>query len=703
MFVELIRSEANNMLKEKNALKQYGISTLRGVGPKLTERLNKLHIYTIEDLLLHLPARYEDRTQISPINRVRLEQRVVVDGEIINASLQYGRRRSLVVEIADSTGVLMLRFFYFNAAQQKQLSQVGMRIRCYGEVRFSGRNFAIIHPEYRVYKLGDTLPIEENLTPVYPSTEGLHQASWRQLIAQALTFLKGHEPDDELAFFKEWGYPSYKEALTTLHNPPVNINVEQIMSAQHPCQQRLILEELIAHRLSMLSARQHRQKYYTSAFCIQNNFINPFLGNLLFTLTGAQQRVFEEIKIDVQKNEPMLRLVQGDVGSGKTVVAALAMLLAVENGKQAAMMAPTELLAEQHLKRFLEWFSPLGVRVTWLSGSLTGKARKNTLYEIISGDAQIIIGTHAIFQEGVEYKDLGLVVIDEQHRFGVHQRLALWQKGQAPHQLVMTATPIPRTLAMISYADLDSSVIDELPPGRQSITTVVIDNNRREEIISRVREHCATGQQVYWVCPLIQESEVLEAQAAEQVFEALKHQLPALKIRLVHGRMTAAEKENIMQEFKSGDVQLLVATTVIEVGVDVSNATLMIIENAERMGLAQLHQLRGRVGRGTEKSFCVLMYQGPLSETAKERLQILRESQDGFLIAQKDLEIRGPGEVLGTRQTGLLPFKIADLQRDAYLLSKVQHATDYILAKAPDLVDELQSKWISTREQYLQA
>ena len=703
MFVGMMLQEVINMLKEKEALKKHSVSQLRGVGPKLTERLNKLHIFTVEDLLLHMPMRYEDRTQISPINRVRLEQRAVVDGEIINASLQYGRKRSLVVEISDSTGFLKLRFFYFNAAQQKQLSQIGMRIRCYGEVRFSGRDFAIIHPEYRVYKLGDALPVEETLTPVYSSTEGLHQASWRQLISQALAVLDNHVIENDFSFFKDLGLPSYSESLKTLHKPPSNVDIQQLMSSQHPCQQRLILEELIAHRLSMLSARQHRQKYHTSAFQMGNNLLNKFLKNLPFSLTGAQKKVVEDIKHDVQKTEPMLRLVQGDVGSGKTVVAALSMLLAVENGKQAALMAPTELLAEQHLKRFLEWFSPLGIHVAWLSGSLTGKARKKALYDLISGDAQIIIGTHAIFQEGVDYNDLGLVVIDEQHRFGVHQRLALWQKGQAPHQLVMTATPIPRTLAMISYADLDSSVIDELPPGRQSITTVVIDNNRRDEIISRVKEHCTTAQQVYWVCPLIQESDVLECQAAEEVHQNLQKQLPGLKISLLHGRMSSSEKEKIMQQFQAGEVQVLVATTVIEVGVDVPNATLMIIENAERMGLAQLHQLRGRVGRGKEKSYCVLLYQGPLSETARQRLQILRESQDGFLIAQKDLEIRGPGEVLGTRQTGLLPFKIADLQRDANLLPKVQHATDYILEHAPHLVEDLQNKWISTREKYLQA
>ncbi len=691
------------MLKEKQPRLQQAVSNLRGVGPKLKERLNKLDIFTLEDLLLHLPMRYEDRTMISPINRIRLEQRVVVDALIVNATIEYGRRRSLNLTIEDKTGILKLRFFYFSSAQQKHLSEIGKRIRCYGEVRFSGRSYCMIHPEYQLYNEGEILPIQDTLTPVYSTTEGLYQSTWRQIIGQALQLCELSTTENEIPYLQNLGLPSFIEALQVVHNPPSTANIDQLMEFKHDCQRRLILEELIAHRLSMLSARVQRKKNTSSIFCVKSEIVTQFLNTLPFQLTNAQKRVFEDIKKDVSTAEPMLRLVQGDVGSGKTIVAALAILLAVQNGKQAALMAPTELLAEQHLKHFLEWFEPLGIRVAWLSGSLVGKARQKALYDIVSGDAQVIIGTHAIFQSGVEYRDLGLIIIDEQHRFGVHQRLALWEKGCSPHQLVLTATPIPRTLAMITHADLDSSVIDELPPGRQPITTVVIDNHRREDIITRVKEHCHSGQQVYWVCPLIQESEVLECQAAEDTYKLLQGQLQLLNVGLIHGRMSAAEKEQIMKLFQQGKIQVLVATTVIEVGVDVPNATLMIIENAERMGLSQLHQLRGRVGRGKDKSYCVLMVQSPLSETAKERLHILRESQDGFLIAQKDLEIRGPGEVLGTRQTGVVSFKIADLLRDAYLLPTVQAASHYILEHAPQLVEELQKKWISTKEKYLQA
>lgn len=691
------------MLIEKKESSQQPVSDLRGVGPKLKDKLNKLGIFSLEDLLLHLPMRYEDRTTISPINRIRLEQRVVVDAQIVSANIEFGRRRSLNVAIEDQTGILKLRFFYFSSIQQKQLSQVGQRIRCYGEVRFSGKNYCMIHPEYQLYKEGEILPIQDTLTPVYPTTEGLYQTTWRQIIEQALRLTEMSNIKSEIPLFQDQGLPSFIEALKFVHNPPPSANIDQLIEFKHQCQQRLILEELVAHRLSMLSAREHRKKNISSMLSLEGELIPQFLKTLPFQLTNAQKRVFEEIKKDVSTTEPMLRLVQGDVGSGKTIIAALAILLAVQNGKQAALMAPTELLAEQHLQRFVEWFVPLGIHVTWLSGSLVGKARQQALYNIMSGDAQIIIGTHAIFQEAVEYRDLGIIVIDEQHRFGVHQRLALWEKGSAPHQLVLTATPIPRTLAMMTHADLDSSVIDELPPGRQAITTVVIDNHRREDIIARVKEHCHSGQQVYWVCPLIQESDVLECQAAEETYQLLQAQLPKINVGLIHGRMNPSEKEQTMKYFQEAKIQVLVATTVIEVGVDVPNATLMIIENAERMGLSQLHQLRGRVGRGKEKSFCVLMVQSPLSNVAKERLQILRESQDGFLIAQKDLEIRGPGEVLGTRQTGTVSFKIADLLRDAYLLPTVQKASDYILENAPHLAQELQKKWISSREKYLHA
>jgi ATP-dependent DNA helicase RecG len=685
------------------ALHHISVATLKGVGPRMQERLQKYGIHSVQDLLFHLPLRYQDRTRITPIGALQLSVDAVIEGKIVAADIVFGKRRSLMCKVQDGTGTVSLRFFHFSAAQKAQLA-AGEQIRCYGEPRRGGSGMEIYHPEYSLLS-GELNPIcDEHLTPIYPSTEGIGQGSWRKLCEQALHYLHQHPPLELLPKREALSRYPLSDALRYLHQPPTDASLTLMREGLHPSQRRLAFEELLAHNLALLQTRTETRRQGAPALRAYSALQNRFLKTLPFALTAAQQRVCEEITGDLSQALPMLRLVQGDVGSGKTVVAALAALHAIANGYQVALMAPTEILAEQHWQNFLSWFSPLNIEVGWLVGKLKGKARQSSLDNIASGAAQLVVGTHALFQEEVHYARLGLAIIDEQHRFGVHQRLALKQKARAedghPHQLVMTATPIPRTLAMTAYADLDTSVIDELPPGRTPVNTVVIDNTRRQQIVERVHSVCERSQQVYWVCTLIEESEALQAQAAEAVWAELCTALPELNVGLIHGRLKPADKAAIMQAFKANEIQLLVATTVIEVGVDVPNASLMIIENAERLGLAQLHQLRGRVGRGAVESHCVLLYQSPLSRNGKERLRALRKSTDGFVIAEKDLMLRGPGEVLGTRQTGLMQLKIADLQRDSDLLEDVKRCARALSESSPAHCEALVERWLSDKTDY---
>ncbi|MCE9687930.1 ATP-dependent DNA helicase RecG [Shewanella sp. AS16] len=683
------------------------ITDLKGVANKVAQKLAKLGIATVQDLLFHLPLRYEDRTRIYPIAELFPGSYGTLEAEIQSSQIVQGRRRMLTCKVRDASGSLTLRFFNFSVAQRNAL-QNGSRIRAYGEIRRGMHQLEIIHPEYKLLQAGDEANLSETLTPVYPTTEGLKQASWLKLTEQALAMLQEGGLSELLPAQLQPNSLSLVQALQLLHRPPVDVALFELEAGQHPAQQRLVQEELLAHNLSMLRLRQRSDRDSAVTMAASGQLLNPFLKSLAFKPTGAQQRVVAEISRDLERAVPMMRLVQGDVGSGKTLVAALAALQAIENGYQVAMMAPTELLAEQHAANFAAWFEPLGLKVGWLAGKLKGKARAQSLADIQSGAAQMVIGTHAIFQQQVVFHELALIIIDEQHRFGVHQRLGLREKGINqgfhPHQLIMTATPIPRTLAMTAYADLDTSVIDELPPGRTPVTTVAMSDLRRQQVIDRVRQAAMTDKrQAYWVCTLIEESEVLECQAAEDTAAELALALPELKIGLVHGRMKSADKQRIMAQFKAGELHLLVATTVIEVGVDVPNASLMIIENPERLGLAQLHQLRGRVGRGAIASHCVLLYKAPLSHTATQRLGVLRQSNDGFVIAQKDLEIRGPGEVLGTKQTGIADLKIADLVRDQALIPQVQRLAGHVMQQVPDNVDAIIQRWLGNRQQYVQA
>jgi len=697
------------------ALHSISVDKLRGVGPQLSGKLQKLGLHSIQDLLFHLPLRYIDRTKITAIGGIQPLTEVVIEGEIKASDVVFGRRRSLVCRIQDHSGTITLRFFHFNQAQQQSL-QAGTKLRCFGEVRRGKAGLEMYHPEYQHLNQAKPPALAETLTPIYPATEGVTQQRIRDLCAQALQRLDTHRLEDLLYADLDSPRLSYSlvDAVRLLHNPPPGTALNLLAEGEHPAQQRLAAEELVAHHLSLLRLRQKIQQQGAPALAPNEPASQRFLEQLPFTLTAAQQRVATEISADISQSLPMLRLVQGDVGSGKTVVAALAAVQAIASGMQAALMAPTEILAEQHRVNFETWLKPLGIRIAWLTGKLKGKGREVQLAAIADGSAQIIIGTHALFQEGVEFHNLGLTIIDEQHRFGVHQRLALRKKGanldadteglgSTPHQLIMTATPIPRTLAMSAYADLDCSVIDELPPGRTPVETVVLNNLRRNDVIERVRASCTIGRQAYWVCTLIEESDVLEAQAAEATAQELQLMLSELSIGLIHGRLKPKEKVQIMQAFKDGEINLLVATTVIEVGVDVPNASLMIIENSERLGLSQLHQLRGRVGRGSESSHCVLLYQPPISGNSAARLKIMRETNDGFKIAEKDLEIRGPGEVLGTRQTGDMQFHIADLQRDAHMLPEVKTIALALLHQHPENVDPLIARWLGHSEEYAQA
>ena len=678
---------------------------MHGVGPALASKLGKLGLARVEDLLFLLPFRYEDRTQLVRIGALVAGQRCLVAGEVLLAETVYRGRRNLLVRISDGSGQLTLRFFHFSRQQEAQF-RTGMTVSCFGEVRRGSSGFEMIHPEYRLLRENQDTTVDDSLTPIYPATEGVQQGRLRNLTDQALRLMQKSPPAELLpsAITEQLRMPSLAAAIQYLHRPPPDANVEKMLAGRHPCQQRLAFEELLAHYLSLSSLRALAETENALPLTGGTTEVGRFIADLPFKLTGAQQRVVEEILADLARGHPMMRLIQGDVGSGKTVVAAIACLKAIACGVQAAIMAPTEILAEQHWRNFSNWFRPLGIEPAWLSGSQKAAARRESLQSIADGGAQLVIGTHALFQEGVEFDRLALVIIDEQHRFGVHQRMALRDKGVSsaghPHQLVMTATPIPRTLAMAAYADLDTSVIDELPPGRQAVSTIAVPDTRRGEIVERVRLACERGQQAYWVCPLIEESEILDYQAAEASYSMLTEALPELRIGLVHGRMRPAEKDRGMQAFKEGLIQLLVATTVIEVGVDVPNASLMIIENAERMGLSQLHQLRGRVGRGAEQSHCVLLYKPPLGSLAKERLAVLRDTNDGFVVAQRDLELRGPGELLGTRQTGLPDYRIADLVRDAQLMPKVQKTAAHLRRVSDANAAAIVRRWLGDAGRY---
>ncbi len=684
------------------------LTVLKGIGPALEEKLNRLGLRSVEDVLFHLPLRYQDRTRVTPIGALRPGLDAVIEGVVVAADVVMGRRRSLLCRIQDGSGTLSLRFYYFSAALKASL-QRGSRWRCYGEVRPGASGLEIYHPELQSLDKPQTAPVDTTLTPIYPATEGLSQQRLRALSEGALGWLaQGNSlqellPEDLVARYR---MPPLREAIRVLHRPPPDVDLQALQEGRHWAQHRLAFEELLAHQLTMRRLRAEVRSHRAPVMQASGELARAYIEQLGFPLTGAQQRVAEEIRADLLQPNPMLRLVQGDVGAGKTVVAALAALQALEAGWQVALMAPTEILAEQHFNNFQRWFAPLGISVAWMAGKLKGKARANQLQMIATGEAAMVVGTHALFQDEVQFHNLGLAIIDEQHRFGVQQRLALRDKGAAgrfsPHQLIMTATPIPRTLAMSAYADLDTSILDELPPGRTPINTVLVSDSRREEVIERVRAGCKEGRQAYWVCTLIEESEQLQAQAAEVTWQNLCEHLPELSIGLIHGRMKAAEKAEIMQAFKEGDLHLLVATTVIEVGVDVPNASLMIIENPERLGLAQLHQLRGRVGRGSTASHCVLLYQAPLSALGRERLGIMRESSDGFVIAEKDLELRGPGEVLGTRQTGLVQFRVADLVRDADLLPLVQQAAADIGERHPQRAAAIIDRWLAHGQQFAQ-
>ncbi len=685
------------------------VAKLSGIGSQTVIRLEKLGIRVIQDLVFHLPLRYEDRTRIYPIGSLRAGMTVLICGKVEFIDILPRGRQSLICRISDNTGFISLKFFHFSANQHNTLKP-GTLISCFAEVRHGFGGLEMVHPDYQIISNSDAKLAETRLTPVYPLTEGLSQATLRKAVKQALSLCE-NQPQLLIdwipeTILKNYHYPSLAEAIQTLHAPDESVTIEALQNGSVPALKRLAFEELLAHHLSLRKTRNKIKAWQAPVFEGSNDkaLTAQFLNALPFKLTGAQQRVITEIEADCRLQHPMMRLVQGDVGSGKTIVSAYAALLALMAGYQVAVMAPTELLAEQHKRNFSGWFEGFQTKVVYLTGQVKGNARKDILQSLAEGSAGIIIGTHALFQESVSFHRLGLVIIDEQHRFGVHQRMALREKGQQgntrPHQLVMTATPIPRTLAMLQYSDLDISIIDELPPGRKPVVTSVIPAERRAEVIDRINSWVSKKKQVYWVCTLIEESEVLECEAAEKTAEQLTLALPEVRVALIHGRMKSADKDAVMQAFKKHEIDLLVATTVIEVGVDVPNAGLMIIENPERLGLSQLHQLRGRVGRGQDNSYCVLMYQSPLSDTARQRLGILRDSNDGFVIAEKDLQLRGPGEVMGTRQTGAINFKIADLARDVDLLDAIQQTGDKIFTEVPLAIQPLCERWLGSSTDY---
>ena len=697
-------------------LSQISTTEFSGVGAKVAGKLEKLNIRTAQDVLFHLPFRYEDRTRYTDLGFAQAEQSILVRGLVETVQQIPHGRRSLIVRLHDGTGALNIRLFHYSYAQ-KQAFQVGRWVECFGELLIRPGSKEMIHPEYRVLTEKPQAPLDDALTPVYPSTEGVSQHLLRKLTDQALKkYLPAVTELLPVTVQQEFNFISLQKALQQLHRPGPELDSQSMLETESPIFQRLIFEELLAFHLGLKKIRAKRQQLRAKPCLmptegtsdqLKTGFVEQFQQNLGFNLTDAQHRCVTEIQNDLRQAQPMMRLLQGDVGSGKTVVAALAILQAYQAGQQVALMAPTELLAEQLYRTLEKWFTPLRIPVGWLAGKLTATQRKPVLTALASNELRVVVGTHALFQKEVVFQQLGLVVIDEQHRFGVGQRLALRDKSSAlfePHQLIMSATPIPRTLAMSFYADIDVSTIDELPPGRLPVETVVVSApSKRTAVIERVSHACHQQTQVYWVCPLIDESEKLQAQAVTEAFKELEQQLKGVRIGMVHGQMKSAEKESIMQRFREHEIDLLLATTVIEVGVDVPNASLMIIENAERMGLAQLHQLRGRVGRGSKQSVCVLMYQPPLSNNAKIRLQTLRETNDGFKIARKDLELRGPGEILGVRQTGAVNMRIANLVRDEHWLSMIEREADKFEQNNPELILPLTERWIALQEQFVNA
>ena len=675
------------------------VTTLRGVGAKMASRLTEIGIRSLEDLLFHFPLRYQDRTQVTPIAGLRDQVDAVIKGTVRGAAVTMGRRRTLLVKVEDSTGLLTVRFFHFRQAQVTQF-KTGARVQLFGTPRRLGSGTEVIHPEYRLGETADL--VEPALTPVYPTVSGIGQSTWRKLCGQALAALNRQPPEDLLQGITA-DRITLSEAIAFLHNPPPGTELDPIHGGVHPAQIRLAREELIAHQLTVQGVRDTERKHQAPSITSAAEITQQFIAGLPFAPTAAQMRVAKELAADMAQPQPMLRLVQGDVGSGKTLVAAQATLDTIAAGYQVAFMAPTELLAEQHHANLAGWFDELGLPVAWLSGRIKGKARQAVLEQLEHGQAPVVVGTHALFQDDVVFQRLGLIIVDEQHRFGVHQRLSLADKGadgQHPHQLALTATPIPRSLAMVAYGDLDCSIIDELPPGRQPVTTTLIDSTRREAVIRRVGAACQDGRQAYWVCTAIEESDTLDIEAAEATADQLGSALPGVRVGMVHGRLKPQEKASVMAAFKAGDIQLLVATTVIEVGVDVPNASLMIIDNAERLGLAQLHQLRGRVGRGATESHCLLMFKQPLSDTAQQRLTTMQESSDGFLIAERDLAIRGPGELLGTRQTGLAAFRIALLPEHEDLLIEAQAIAARLYEHDLPRAQALMQRWAGARADF---
>jgi ATP-dependent DNA helicase RecG len=675
------------------------VQQLQGVGAAAASLLEKLHIFSTDDLLFHLPRDYEDRSTIIPMNQLVVGRSYLLEGEVKSIDFPPGKKKSFAALLQDDFGKVTLRFYHIYKGLTDRIKP-GARLRIFGEVRVGARGLELYHPEIQVIQQHTALP-KTQLTAIYPSTEGLTQPKLREYVRQALEHHSDALPELLPAKYSN-GY-ELKEALHYIHEPPIDANMVQLNQGSHPAQQRLIFEELVAHQISLLTRRAYIRQIAAPRFSSSKVLAKNLLDALPFQMTNAQKRVSKEILHDLKQDQPMLRLVQGDVGAGKTLVAAVAACHALEAEWQVALMAPTEILAEQHYLNFKRWFEPLGIKVAWLSGKQKGKARTLAEQEIKEGHSQLVVGTHALFQDNVEFSKLGLVIIDEQHRFGVDQRLALRNKGVdqfTPHQLVMTATPIPRTLAMSAYGDLDTSIIDELPPGRTPIQTVTIPLDRREEVLQRIASNCREGKQAYWVCTLVEQSETLDAQAAEATFQEIKERFPDLNVGLVHGKMKADEKQAVMQAFKDNQSQLLIATTVIEVGVDVPNASIMVIENAERLGLSQLHQLRGRVGRGATASFCALLYKTPLSQNGQERLSILRESNDGFVIAEKDLEIRGPGELLGTKQTGDMGFRVARLERDDHLLTQAHYVAEQLLKDYPQHAEGLLKRWLPEAPRY---
>ena len=667
------------------------LSSISALSKPLISNLSKLGIQSLQGLLLHLPLRYIDETHITAVRDLRVGESVQVEGEIVHAEVSYKPRKALMARLEDTSGQLTLRFLHFYPSQIAAL-KVGKKLRVYGEVRSGFFGYEMVHPNCKA--VGETSVVAQTLTPVYPTVAGLSQSSLRKAIGLALRQQVWAETLPA-SIYQALNLPSFADSLQALHNPAANADVVALSDKTTPHSRRLALDELLAQQLSMRKHYARRRSVDAPRFMPSKKWVSALLKSLPFALTAAQQKVALEIERDLTQAHPMQRLLQGDVGSGKTIVACMAALQAIENGWQVALMAPTEILAEQHYRKMLGWLKPLGIQTAWLTGSQSKKDRELAMQAIANGSAQLAVGTHALFQEAVQFKQLGLAIIDEQHRFGVQQRLALRQKGQPePHQLMMTATPIPRTLSMSYYADLDVSVIDELPPGRTPIVTKLVSETRRDEILQRVRESCAQGHQAYWVCPLIEESEALQLVTVNDTFALMQTIFPELAIGLVHGRLKSAEKQAVMTEFSAGRIQLLVATTVVEVGVDVPNANLMVIEHAERMGLSQLHQLRGRVGRGAAKSTCILLYQNKLSEMASARLKVIFESSDGFAIAQADLNLRGPGEFLGLRQSGVPMLKIADLNRDTDLLEYAKNQAEALLNDYPSAVEQHLDRWL---------